>query len=529
MKNYVKLIFVLCGIILAIGITAAGFMIASKTSADLQLKTNYLVEYEFYISDLKTGIYKNLAFKDVRDLEKFKLLFLKVEDYYKNLKPLIYSSSSSVKMTSAYIDYDNANIRLFKAIHSFYNDFSIHAEDFNTELLIQPVLAEFEHATLCFENLKTEFKRNFSVLEKRTKLLSIVLLISAWSIGIFLTWLFAAQIYSKYAKMNFEKKSKAAIRLASKNLDKQEPSGKEYNESSGLNYHSTANGDIRNSQSEFVKTQNVYSEAERFSSGDKIKTFSAGFADSADCSAESGQESVAPENLKGYKNYRELETAYSELETSSLQLQSLYTELKQKYNELETNYSDMQNKSIQQDNNIVDVSYKLQNFLTDIKTNADEVENDTQTADNLLKTFNEGHLLFKKTYEKIIYINQSISNIREMVDVITDIAEQTKMLSMNAAIEAAHAGEYGKGFAVVAEELGRLASAALDSSNTITKTVTEIIKNISAAAKNSESLDGVFENLNVTTGNMHSAVINFSEKMKTALLKTDEVLERIHN
>ena len=73
--------------------------------------------------------------------------------------------------------------------------------------------------------------------------------------------------------------------------------------------------------------------------------------------------------------------------------------------------------------------------------------------------------------------NQSVGDIQQAIGVITGIAEQTSLLSLNASIEAARAGEQGKGFAVVAEEIRKLADESNESASEIEKSVQQLIAN----------------------------------------------------
>ncbi len=81
---------------------------------------------------------------------------------------------------------------------------------------------------------------------------------------------------------------------------------------------------------------------------------------------------------------------------------------------------------------------------------------------------------FIKTSQKLGGLGKASKQIEEIIEVIDDIAEQTNLLALNAAIEAARAGEHGKGFAVVADEVRKLA----DRSGKATKQISALVKNI---------------------------------------------------
>src|SRR5690606_31462344 len=79
-------------------------------------------------------------------------------------------------------------------------------------------------------------------------------------------------------------------------------------------------------------------------------------------------------------------------------------------------------------------------------------------------------------------LNRRSDEISEIVTVITEIASQTSLLSLNASIEAARAGEHGQGFAVVAAEVKKLAERSIVSSEQIKSLIRHVQDDIAAAA-----------------------------------------------
>lgn len=119
----------------------------------------------------------------------------------------------------------------------------------------------------------------------------------------------------------------------------------------------------------------------------------------------------------------------------------------------------------------------------------------TRVGDSALGTLKELETINVKTkkaieiiYEQTNTTNESAMKIREAVNLITDIAEETNLLSLNASIEAARAGEQGRGFAVVAGQIQKLAEQSNESARKIEEIVISLIEDSDKAV---ETMNGV--------------------------------------
>lgn len=116
-------------------------------------------------------------------------------------------------------------------------------------------------------------------------------------------------------------------------------------------------------------------------------------------------------------------------------------------------------------------------------------ENAITSKNNVIKLYDSCSENLKESIEKV----RTIDNITHMSNLILSIAEQTSLLSLNAAIEAARAGEHGKGFAVVAEEVKKLAEECSSAVNSIQCDLSNVLSAVNDLTKFSSELLTIFD------------------------------------
>lgn len=129
---------------------------------------------------------------------------------------------------------------------------------------------------------------------------------------------------------------------------------------------------------------------------------------------------------------------------------------------------------------VEELNSSIVEISSNISANADSAGKAKVLADDCMKIVNEGNVKMTDMLHAMEEINETSSQIANIIKTIEDISFQTNILSLNASIEAARAGEAGKGFAVVAGEVGQLAGKTAEAA----KNTTALIKTSLTAVEN---------------------------------------------
>jgi methyl-accepting chemotaxis protein len=151
-------------------------------------------------------------------------------------------------------------------------------------------------------------------------------------------------------------------------------------------------------------------------------------------------------------------------------------------------------------------------------------ERSTDATHELKSAASTGGDRLGETTRIIAAVRESVDGIKDITGIIQGIASRTNLLAMNAAIEAAHAGDAGRGFSVVADEIRKLAEASALNSKEISGILTEMIRDIEAADKAGQDTRTAFGQLDQRVAEVNESYEGIRSSMSELEVGGSEIL-----
>jgi len=172
-------------------------------------------------------------------------------------------------------------------------------------------------------------------------------------------------------------------------------------------------------------------------------------------------------------------------------------------------------KSIQ--NQISDTNDTLSQLAIDSQETASLSRSNNTVVSSMNRNFEELSEIIAQNDASIEGVSNKTAEITSVIDLIKDIADQTNLLALNAAIEAARAGEHGRGFAVVADEVRKLAERTQKATNEITISISTLQQEANGMLDNSKALNEIASQSTQSVETLYSSLDQFNRASESVL------------
>jgi methyl-accepting chemotaxis protein len=169
----------------------------------------------------------------------------------------------------------------------------------------------------------------------------------------------------------------------------------------------------------------------------------------------------------------------------------------------------------------------LEEMTGNISSNTNNIVQMASYANEVTSSVLKGQELANETTKAMDEINDEVTSINEAITVIDQIAFQTNILSLNAAVEAATAGEAGKGFAVVAQEVRNLASRSAEAAGEIKKLVENATNKANSGKEISDEMKSGYNHLNKTISRTIELISDVESASKEQLSGIEQINDAV--
>ncbi|AHH04818.1 Methyl-accepting chemotaxis protein [Borrelia miyamotoi FR64b] len=195
---------------------------------------------------------------------------------------------------------------------------------------------------------------------------------------------------------------------------------------------------------------------------------------------------------------------------------------------LSKNIASLDNSIETQASSVEESSSAIEEMIGSIQSVTEITQKAAKSTEELKIFSDDGRKKQKEIIMQIKEIYKNSTRLQEANALISSIASQTNLLSMNAAIEASHAGEAGKGFAIVAEEIKDLAEQATSQSESVATAINEIMDSINQTVKTSELTNKAFNQIFNSINLVVQIIEEINHTMQEQSIGSQEILKALN-